>query len=215
MDEFPRPRLVLDVETIPIGNAADFLSLEDVAAPGNYKDPAKIDAYKADKRREMIERAALDVDLARIVALGTSVDGEAVSVTRCETERDEKQALLEFCAFVEHESPTIITFNGNRYDLPLIMRRCAYLGLPIPDLSTDPYRGANVDVFARLTLNGKIPGHSLSWFARRLGWSDCQSAIDGSEVGAAVARGDWPAIEDHCRADVIATGRLARHFNFW
>ena len=43
-------RFVIDIETAPLDDAAQYL--EPAEAPGNYKDPAKIDAYIAEKNAE-------------------------------------------------------------------------------------------------------------------------------------------------------------------
>ena len=61
--------IVLDLESHAIPDAATYLT-EPVEAPSNYKDPEKIAAYIKDAKQAQLDKAALDIDLARIVCLG-------------------------------------------------------------------------------------------------------------------------------------------------
>src|SRR5688500_17752824 len=63
-------RVVLDIETAPLPDCADYLDLSQFSAPSNWKDPDKIQANVKEQQDAAIARAALDVDLCQIVAIG-------------------------------------------------------------------------------------------------------------------------------------------------
>lgn len=207
--------LVLDIETLPIVNAADFVTLDDISAPSNYKDPEKIAAYIAKERDSRIAAAALDLDLAQVCAIAiveqdgvpfvATPDGGATETDMLEwlAERLRRDVLL-----------SLVTFNGHKYDLPLLMRRARYLGVDFPKLSLDRYRSPHVDLYEELTLKGALKSaHSLRWYMRRLGWADLFEADPlkdgGAEVSQAAAEGRWEDIAAHARVDAQATYRLA------
>jgi hypothetical protein len=61
--------IVLDLASSALPDADNYLE-GTVKAPSNYKDQAKIAAYIAEAQAERLASAALDLDLARITALG-------------------------------------------------------------------------------------------------------------------------------------------------
>lgn len=214
--------LVLDLETLPVANAADFVTTDDISAPSNWKDAEKIAAYVAEKRAERIASAALDLDLARICAIGTiNCDTGEVDAAVCQTEDEEREALGVLAAELTpdaQEWARIITFNGFKYDLPLLMRRARYLGVTFPRLNLDRYRSPHVDLYEELTLRGAIKAHGLRWYMRRLGWTDLLEADPlpdgGANVGDAIAAGRWADVEAHVLVDIEATRRLAQWLGF-
>lgn len=209
--------LVLDLETLPIANAADFVSLDDIAAPSNYKDPEKIAAYISNERVKRINEAALDLDLARICALGLASTHEGPGAHPICNDSEEIAALESLAKGLDtssREFVTIITFCGHKYDLPLLMRRAKYLGVPFPKINLDRYKSPHIDLFEELTMRGAVKAHSLRWYMRRLGWTDLLEADPfkdgGADVATAAAEGRWEDIAAHCRVDVTATLRLAQ-----
>lgn len=200
--------LVIDLECVGIDTAADYL--EPVEAPDNYKKPEAIEKYIAEATAKQVDRAGLDPDLCRIVALGVEE-----TVTICRTEADERIALRAFWAQAQPEVhrvddlPRLISFNGFGYDLPVLMRRSQYLGVPFQPLSVDRYRSPHIDLMQRLTFNGAIKAHRLSFYASRFGIV-VEDAIDGSQIAALVKAGDWAGVESHCRSDVRLTRALAQ-----
>lgn len=208
---------VLDLETVPIEDACDFI--EPPSAPENYKDPAKIADYIRNRRIALIEDAGLDIDLARICAFGIAelnptYDGEGARLFQAEPSihsvenEDQERALLKFMR-EPLESGRLITFCGAGFDLPLLARRYCYLGLPPLSMELDRYKSPHVDLYERLKLRGLATAHKLSWYVKRLGWSDLENALKGADVAQAVREGEWPLVLEHLRCDVVATGRLA------
>lgn len=199
------PWAVLDVATTAIDGAADYL--EPASAPSTYKDPVKIAEYVQAKTAERAGKAALDLDLARISMIGLYLDCGFVS-RQVATEIDEAEALRWLFRLVD--DCTIVTFNGLRYDLPLILRRCLYLGVTAPDWPLDRYRTPHVDLWQRLSLNGQVDAKSLGFYARRLGWTDLVKPLSGAEEAAAPAAGRWDELRASVEHDVRACHRLAQ-----
>ena len=210
----PSRLFVLDIETVGCADAASYV--EPVQAPGNYKDPEKIAAYIKEETASRLAKVALDIDLAEIVALGLLPLADALAWTPDEiahhvltregvTEDDMLHAIDE----VLRAGAAFVTFNGRGYDLPVIARRYMYRDLPAPTINMDRYRSEHIDLYDKLSYYGAANAHKLSWYAKRFGWTDVTSRIEGKDVGLAVEDGDWLGIREHCACDLIWTARLA------
>lgn len=203
------PFRIIDVATAPMRGAADFL--EEPQAPSNWKDPEKIAAYVAEKRAEGASRCGLDLDLCCITGIGEAAPGEEPIVTLCRTEDEEKAALDRVRHYIGFSTETrVVSFNGLKFDLPVLARRCAYLGLPMPRPNLDRYRSPHVDLFNVLTHNGTVTGHALGWYVKRLGWTDLTKVLSGAEESQVPESGRWDDLAASIRHDVIATDRLAQ-----
>ena len=203
--------VVLDVETVAIDDVESYL--EPVQAPANYRDPDKISAYEADAKKAQATKAALDVDLARLVAIAWQYGTES-GVEIMKDEVQERTKLGEFWhrfwpVYVPG-STVAVTFNGLNFDLPMLLRRSLYLGVTAPKLQLDRYRHPDViDLMQLLSLDGRLKYHSLSFYAARFGLPYPQE-IDGSHIAAAVAAGEWDAVKEKCQFDVQTTAALAK-----
>lgn len=206
-----RHYLILDLASAPIEGASGFLDTP--KAPANYRDAEKIAAYIAEKEAEQREKMALDIDLARITAIGFQCEGDDTStVISCRTEAAEVNALQRLIDHLNMENGTprtIITFGGFRFDLPLLLRRCLYLDIWCPEISMDRFRSPHVDLWNKLSYNGAITAHGLGWYAKRWSWSDCVKPLSGAEEGQVLTTGNWAGLEVSVRHDVECTRRLA------
>lgn len=199
--------IIVDIEAVGIPDAETYL--EPVKAPDNYKDPQKIEAYIREAQAKAIERAALDVDLGRIIALGINRPGYQTEVLTTEhgTETDMLTRLWEMW---DRDTPRLVTFAGLHYDVPMLLRRSLYLGVKAPYIQCDKYRHPQiVDVQAILSMDGKLTWRSLSFYLQRFGYPKAGTDITGAEVGQAYAEGRWDLITEHCRQDVDGTKWLA------
>lgn len=207
---------VIDIETTAIDSAADYV--EPASAPANYKDAEKIAAYVKDATAEKVQKAGLDPDLNRIVCLGWRFhDSTHVGAVSCRSEEAETNALGYFWGQVRNCG--LITFNGRRFDLPVLIRRSMYLGVKHAPVNMDRYRSPHIDLFERLTFGGAITAHSLKFYAKRLGLEtadtvsgkDIASLVQAAREAAAEPTRDaiWKQIEDHCKSDVNLTYQLA------
>jgi len=200
--------LVVDIATAPIAGAAEFL--EEPTAPANYRDPEKIAAYVAEKRAEQLQRLALDPDLGRIAAIGYWLDSQPV-VMLCETEEREREALQELSRSLDartRQYSSLVGYNSLEFDWPFLMRRARYLGVSL-DINLDRYKTPHVDLAERLTHRGLLQMRSLSFYVKRLGWTDLHKTLSGAEEALAPERGQWAELEESVVHDVTATKRLA------
>jgi predicted PolB exonuclease-like 3'-5' exonuclease len=201
--------LCLDVETVAIPDVETYI--EPVSAPSNYKDPEKIAQYILEARNAAAVKASLDVDLARIVALGYRREDGSIDVLRCPDEREERFALgVLWEQHRRHPGAKWLTYNGLEFDLPLVLRRSLYLEIPAPEIQVDKYRHPQVlDLMSILSMQGKLRWHSMGFYAARFGLP-VEPDITGAEIAERFLAGDWDAIEKHCRYDVETTWRLAQ-----
>jgi len=200
--------LVVDVATAAIDGAGSFL--DPVSAPSNWKDPEKIAAYVAEKTAEREAHAALDLDLARLTAIGTygQLD-EAPAVGLLRTEDEERGALRRLATRLDARL-TLVTYSGFSFDLPVLMRRAKYLGVPFPKLNLDRYRSPHVDVMLELSYRDPSRRRSLGFYVRRHGWTDLAKPLEGAEESQVHQSGRWDELLLSVGHDLLATARLAR-----
>jgi len=205
----PVRSIVLDIATSAIDGVEGFI--EEPSAPSNWKDPAKIAAYVAEARAELVQKAGLDLDLARITGIGTlDLTTNRVLVQVFQTEDEERAGLTAILPHIAFMSETrLIGFNLLKFDLPLLARRCAYLGLKVPTVNLDKFKTPHLDVWAKLSYNGAVSAHALSWYVRRLGWTDLVKPLTGAEESQVPQSGRWEELKASILHDVTATHRLA------
>lgn len=210
-NEFAATRgpLIFDLETAPLPNAADYL--EPVTAAKNLKDPEKVKADIEQRTKDRDDLCGLDYNTARIVCLGTIVDGvEDVSLLRCEA--DEREALRLF--WVVQQGRKLIGFRIRDFDLPMLIQRSRYLGLTHPEIDLGKYSrgGRVVDLFDMLTFQDSqrtfAMRRTLHAFCRRFGIPVTDDTA-GSEIAALVAAEKWGDVAAHCGSDIRLTKALA------
>ena len=198
-------RLVFDIETAPLPDAAEYV--EPVSAPSNYKDPAKIADYIAEKTAEQVGRCSLDPDLCRIVAIGWWLEADPQPIALHAGADEEADMLRAFWAVAKDRH--FVGFNCLGFDLPVLLRRSLYLGIPTPNLAIDKYRHAGItDLQMVLSFNGALKVHGLSFYTRRFGF-DVPDQLTGADIATAVDEGRWADVDAHVRADVQKTALLA------
>lgn len=202
-------RVILDIETVALPDAAGFLEMP--RAPANYKDVAKISQYIAEKQNEEVEKAALDLDLARIVAIGIQFEGEEPEVLTAQTS-DEALMLAWLWKCVEQR--VTIGYNTLGFDLPMCLRRSLYLGLQTPDINIDRYRTPHIDLQQKLSFDGKFKFRSLSFYCKRFDLPVPDDSVTGADVARLVAEGNWAAVADHCESDLRKVTALAQRMGY-
>jgi len=139
--------------------------------------------------------------------VGWDCDGRAESAV-CEDAAQEALVLERF--WQESRGATLVGFNCLGFDLPVLLRRSLYLGVPAPLVVLNKYRpGAIVDLMQRLAYQGTLPYRSLGFYCTRVRIT-VPDAVTGAAIGQLVAAGAWRQVHDHVRADVAKTVALAR-----
>jgi len=205
---------VTDIETCPHQDAERMLP-EFKHNPGT-NDADKRAAQIAEKRAKALADAALDPDLCRIVAIGTWWDNEREPFLEfCKDEREERLALLDFWriyAKTRHEHPYTVIVGSNvlGFDLPVMVRRSLYLQVDVPMLERGKYRHRDViDLKSLLCDDDRLAWRSLDYYVRRFNCDAPHDPIDGAQIPALVAAGNWDAVREHLRCDLLKTRALA------
>ncbi len=216
--------IVVDIETAPLPNVRDFLEppdLSDISAPSNYVKPEAISGYierekakrLADYERDCTSKAALDFNLARIVALGVWTEPHGAYTAVCKTEQDERIALRLF--WEQARQRQIVGYYIRNFDLPMLIQRSRYLDVKAPALDLGRYaRNASVlDLFDVLTFNDmradSLMPRTVHAFCKRFG-IPVTDPIKGSEIPALVAAGEWDKVQSHCASDVALEVALGK-----
>lgn len=197
--------LVIDLATAPIPDAATYLE-GTIRAPSNYKDPDKIAAYISEKKIERATMAAVDVDLARITAVGIC-EGDVVEVYDAMSETHERKLLVMLAQKIFGR--ILVTFGGLNFDLPLLMRRARYLDVEFPQLQLDTYRGEHVDLCELLADRNPQRRRPLGFYVKRLGWTDLHKPLSGADEARVFETGKWDELRESVYHDVAAVRRLA------
>ena len=142
--------IVIDIETAPLTPEEQRPFEPEFAAPGNYKDPEKIEAKKQEAREKWHDRAQLDAMRCRVVAVGIL---ETLTTDEAEPRLyigGEESKLIGMAWGFIHDATQVCAHNIG-YDLAILAQRSAILGLPIPG---DLHAG-NPDYYSRKFVDTK------------------------------------------------------------
>lgn len=185
--------LVLDIETVP--DAARWQKPED-----------RPDSFPPNWAHQVIVIGYLWLDHRyRLVRQGV-ISGP-----------DERALLAELSDFIGAERPTLVTYNGRGFDLPVIAVRALCHGVPLPWYYKDRSVRArytedgHLDLCDWLADHGATRAGGLDAIARLIGLPG-KVGVDGSQVEGLYAAGDLAAIERYCLGDVAQTALLFLRF---
>ena len=206
--------LVFDIETIPDVNAGrQLLQLTDL------DDQAVANAMFAARQQEA-GTSMLRHHLQRIVAISVIFwSGTALKIWSLgEIDSDEKNLLTHFFQGLDKYTPTLVSWNGTGFDLPVIHYRSLIHGISAPSywdtgdhnqqfrwnnyLNRYHYRHLDVmDVLA-----GYQPRNSarLDEIATLIGCPG-KMGMDGGDVWPSYQQGEIEKIRHYCETDVLNT----------
>jgi hypothetical protein len=186
-------QLVLDIETIP---DAELYSPAQ-PSPGTERTFPPIFACKP----VVIGVMWLDENL---ICKKTGTIGEG---------KDEGGMLADFAEFMAKWEPTLVTWNGRGFDLPVLMLRSLRYGVSAPWYYRKPgyrYRystDGHLDLCDVLSDHGATRMTSLHGAARLIGLPG-KDGVDGSQVEALYRTGQIEALRGYCLSDVAQTAFL-------
>lgn len=210
--------IAFDIETIPNSSLMNHLPEAEVKL-GNLKDPEKIKEKQEEARKAQIEKMALSPLYGRICCFAVSTDESFSTNSIIAEESDIAETGLIERAFEVLSGNTIITYNGNNFDLPFLYRRAVILGV-------DP-REFNMPPLAELTKKYSNTTHIdlmqawCSWgnnFEKldTLGKFICNDHkidIDFREFPELLKTGEGQKkIADYCQQDTDLTIQIFRRF---
>jgi hypothetical protein len=209
--------LILDIETLPLPESEIEQFMPEFEAPGNLKDPIKIEAAIAEKRAAWVERAALSAVTGRVAMIGfwwTENPEPEVYSLKAPDDGSEARMLLDWWDRV-HSALTsglpLIGFNCHRFDMPFLIRRSLALRVPVPRGILPGASGylpnTIIDLMKVWQMGDREATINLDRLARFLGAGqkvgDYKTATDALFT-------DRPAAEEYCRNDVRITAECAR-----
>jgi predicted PolB exonuclease-like 3'-5' exonuclease len=204
----PMPYVVLDIETVPAVGCESFIDLSEIKAPSNYKDEQKIAAYIDNAKRKAVDNAGLDLDLCEVACIGWELpDGTGAVMPR--NLYPEDVILRRFWQAIGEAQ--LVGFNVWGFDLPVLVRRSQYLGIPMPSfrLETRWPVVRVIDLQYTLSFGRKELIRSLDFYCKRFGIQH-DDTVKGEDVARLVAAGKWDQVIAHCYADVFSTHALAK-----
>ncbi|RLB52904.1 MAG: hypothetical protein DRJ42_13480 [Deltaproteobacteria bacterium] len=123
---------------------------------------------------------------------------------------DEAATLAEFARFVGQARPDLVTYNGRKFDLPVLTNRMLHHGIPFPAYYSDrDYRyrysdRGHLDLADILTDFGATRMPKLDHVARLSGMPG-KMDDDGSMVEPLYHEGRLDEIREYCLHDVVQT----------
>ena len=210
--------IIVDIETGPLPQEQILYLIpefkpEDVKT-GNLKDPAKIEekiaAACAAHRESFIRDAALDALTCKIVAIGMKpLNEEPAFLVGQEFPEGEIAILTQFNEMIRVDSTpaTIVTFNGNTFDLSVIFRRCLIHNIQPPrHLRSGRYWSAfSCDLREEWQLGDKKTKGSLDSICQAMGIG--RKSGNGKDFAALLKTDPYAAIA-YLRNDLVLTEAL-------
>lgn len=127
-------------------------------------------------------------------------------------ERSEVDLISAFAARVDALRPTLVTFNGNGFDLPVLRYRAMVNGIAAPGLTSRPYfkryDQAHVDLCDELASFQSNAKAALDDLCKMMGLPGKPVGIDGSKVWEHVRAGRIQECADYGETDVVNTYRV-------
>lgn len=124
-------------------------------------------------------------------------------------ERTETDLISAFAARVDTLRPTLVTFNGNGFDLPVLRYRAMVNGIAASGLTSRPYfkryDQAHVDLCDELASFQSNAKASLDDLCKMMGLPGKPDGIDGSKVWEHVRAGRIQECADYGETDVVNT----------
>jgi len=125
----------------------------------------------------------------------------------------EGEMLAEFATWLDSKKPTVVTWNGRGFDMPVITSRALRHGVPMPWWFTDRntrYRystDGHFDLMDFLTDFGAAKNARLDVYSKLIGFPG-KVGVDGSQVAPLVHAGRLDEVASYCLCDVAQTAAI-------
>jgi predicted PolB exonuclease-like 3'-5' exonuclease len=125
---------------------------------------------------------------------------------------DERLSLEQFAGIMQKHRPTLVTYNGRGFDVPLINLRALRYGIPMPFHFGKDFRyrysvSGHYDVADDITDHGAAYRYKLGDAAQLIGLPG-KLGIDGTKVWGYYKEGRIEEIVEYCNLDVFETACL-------
>lgn len=210
---------VLDTECIPAGDEHEAWLLSQQGRAIDSDQPTDFEALERCREENPVPAAPLRklvaASVMRLSASGNFGPLGFVDILTFDAEKwDESEIVqhtlraLEFAAV----DGLIVTFNGQRHDLPLLMARAMKYRISLPPsmdlLKEGPrHEDRNVDLMQRFSRSGAGKWAGMAAYAAALDIPAKMTAAP-TAIPELVERGKWSAVREHVEGDVITTALL-------
>ena len=216
------PILVFDIETVP--DVAGLRRAHDLPAA---LDDAAVLEWAIQQRRVQTGGDFLQLHFQKVVAIGCALrDGAAFRIASVGTVDDtEPELIRRFFDLVDKHTPQLVSWNGGGFDLPVLNHRALIHGVTAAkfwdwgdgdrEFKWNSYLGRyhtrHLDLMDVLAMYQPRASAGLDAMARLCGFPG-KLGMDGSEVAAAVARGELADVRNYCETDVLNTYLVYQRF---
>jgi 3'-5' exonuclease len=127
--------------------------------------------------------------------------------------KPEGEMLADFAGWLDQKQPTVVTWNGRGFDMPVITSRALRHGLSMPWWFTDRstrYRystDGHFDLMDFLADYGATKNARLDVYAKLIGFPG-KVGVDGSQVAPMVHAGKIDEVNAYCLCDVAQTAAI-------
>lgn len=211
----PQSLLVFDIETVP-----DISIGKKLWNLGGLSDSDVLKAMQAKRLQKTGTSEFMPLHLHRIVAISTVLRSrDSVKVWSIGDETSSEDELLDrFFRGLERFEPTIVSWNGSGFDLPVIHYRSLLHGVSAPlywetgqEMQSfrwsnylNRYHWRHIDLMDVLSGFQPRAWSSLEEIAVMLDFPG-KLGMDGSKVSDAFSAGKITKIRDYCEIDVLNT----------
>ena len=207
---------VFDIETIPDVQTARRLNPQFA----HLTDAEIAEALFTARRQETNGSDFLPLQMQKIACISVVLrSGSRLKVWSLgEETSDEKEIITRFFAGIERYQPTLVSWNGSGFDLPLLHYRALLHGVVSPTYWNvgeedsnfrwnnylNRYHYRHMDVMDMLSGYQSRTSAKLDDIASMLGFPG-KMGMDGSQVWPEFLKGNLSKIRDYCESDVLNT----------
>lgn len=203
------PILVFDIETVPDLDTGRRLYPE-IATLGDDDALTALTVIREAEAGNSFMRLPLH-KIACLSFLWVSDEQFSLKSLSLDQMSEDKILTTFFRAFTKKPAPTLVSWNGAGFDLPVLLYRALHHKLSAPTLfnSQAPnylykYGDAHVDLMEKLALGNYSHKQKLDTVASLCGFAG-KGEVDGSQVVPMVRAGQWDKLTTYCESDVLNT----------
>ncbi len=208
------PVLIFDIETLTDLKAGAHLYQLDL--PEDQVEQALIKLRRQEAATEF-QRLPLH-EISCISGLWIDQKGKMKLFSFSQENHSEAEILTKFISIFEKRNPTLVSWNGSQFDLPVILFRAMYHGLSAPSLFDqgeidqqkrynnyqNRYHQRHVDLMDILSMFNGRNFQKLDDIAQLLGFPG-KRPDQGYHVPEYVKTQQWQKLTSYCEGDVLNT----------
>ena len=208
------PVLVFDIETIT--DAKSGAHLYGLDLPVNDLDQALMKLRRQEAGTDF-QRLPLH-EIVCISGLWIDELGAMKMFSFSQQDNTEAEILTKFLSIFDKRHPTLVSWNGSQFDLPVILFRAMYHGLSAPSLFDqgeidnqkrynnyqNRYHQRHVDLMDVMAMFNGRNFQKLDDMAHLLGFPGKRGG-SGYQVPEYIQTGEWQKLTSYCEGDVLNT----------